>query len=156
MNILSIETSCDDTGVAVLRAQGSERPRFEILSNVLSSQTEIHEQYGGVYPMAAQREHEKNLPAAIARALKEAGKVKIEYVVVTNGPGLSPCLWTGVNVAKETANKLGVPLVPANHVEGHVLVSLFSHGRKLELSDGIFPAVALIVSGGHTQLIVVR
>jgi N6-L-threonylcarbamoyladenine synthase len=168
MIILAIETSCDDTSVAVLkitppknRGKLGQSPKFKLLSNVISSQTEIHEKWGGVFPSLAKREHEKNLPLVCEEALRLAslapGKIKnleIDLIAVTNGPGLEPCLWVGINFAKDLAKKLKVPLMPVNHIEGHILANCLS-SPKLS-SSKIFPAIALIVSGGHTQIILVK
>ncbi|KKU53809.1 MAG: putative tRNA threonylcarbamoyladenosine biosynthesis protein Gcp [Parcubacteria group bacterium GW2011_GWA1_47_11] len=175
MRILGIETSCDDTGIAVLEA--SKASHFQILSNVVASQIAVHQKYGGVYPMLAKREHLKNLPIALERALGEmlgSNRLDITAIAVTYGPGLSPCLWTGLNFARDLAKKGGVPLVPVDHIEGHLLIALASNEKskiqsaswrtksktnlKFEIpnSKNIFPAVALIVSGGHTQLVLVK
>lgn len=152
MNILAIETSCDDTGIAVLKIKGNNPPVFNVLSNIIASQTEVHKKYGGVYPMMAKREHEKNLQPSLETALNQAkvSKRDIDLVAVTNGPGLEPCLWAGVNFAKDLAKKWDVPLVSVNHIEAHILVNILEHPNIQ------FPAVALIVSGGHTQLILVK
>lgn len=150
MTILSIETSCDDTGIAVIEATGTQNPSFRILSNIIASQIQVHRKYGGVYPMLAKREHAKNLPLVLKKALLKAHNPKIDAVAVTKGPGLSPCLWEGVNFAKKLAKEYRVPLIPVNHIEGHMLISLFSGQKHL------FPAIALIVSGGHTQLVLLK
>lgn len=152
MTILSIETSCDDTAIAVIKVEGVKKPSFRILSNIIASQIQVHKKYGGVYPTLAKREHAKNLPLVLKKALGQAANPRIEAIAVTKGPGLSPCLWEGVNFAKKLAKEYGVPLIPVNHIEGHLLVSLFS-GQKKEL---LFPSIALIVSGGNTQLILVK
>jgi N6-L-threonylcarbamoyladenine synthase len=162
MIILAIETSCDDTSVAVLKITGDKIPKFKILSNVISSQVAIHAPYGGVFPSLAKREHERNLPLVLNRALNEAGfeisklqnpnsKQKIDAIAVTYGPGLEPCLWVGVNFAKDLAKKLNVPLIPVNHIEAHILAN-FIIGNK----NFAFPAIALVVSGGHTQIILMK
>ncbi|MDA1337683.1 MAG: tRNA (adenosine(37)-N6)-threonylcarbamoyltransferase complex transferase subunit TsaD, partial [bacterium] len=141
-------------------------PNFRILSNVVSSQIKVHEKYGGVYPQMAKREHIVNLPLTLAAALKQA-KLKetnpgIDAISVTYGPGLSPCLWTGINFAKELAKKYNVPLIPADHMEGHLLVGLFTGLPKLSLGapklslGRLFPATVLLVSGGHTQLLLMQ
>ena len=150
MTILSIETSCDDTGIAVIEATGRQNPDFRILSNIIASQVQIHRKYGGVYPTLAKREHAKNLPLVLKKALTKANNPKIDAVAVTQGPGLSPCLWEGVNFAKKLVKEYGVPLIPVNHIEGHMFVSLFSGQKRL------FPIIALIVSGGHTQLVFLK
>ncbi|MFA4820193.1 MAG: tRNA (adenosine(37)-N6)-threonylcarbamoyltransferase complex transferase subunit TsaD [Candidatus Aenigmatarchaeota archaeon] len=150
MKILAIETSCDDTGVAILEA--NDNGNFEVLSNVIASQIEIHKQYGGVYPFMAKREHQKNLLPSLETALSQAkvSKKDVDLIAVTNGPGLEPCLWVGVNFAKDLAKKWNVPLVPVNHIESHILVNF------LENKNVKFPAIALVVSGGHTQLVLME
>ncbi len=186
MKILAVETSCDDTGIAILKISGDKKsPSFNVLSNIVSSQIEVHKKYGGVYPAMAKREHQKNLVPTFVKALKEAGLLKlgktnknpdlkdilereqdlqkklipflkkykkpaIDLISVTNGPGLEPCLWVGVNFAKALSSFWNIPIVPVNHVESHILVNL------LENKDIKFPAVALVVSGGHTQIILVK
>ena len=149
MTILGIETSCDDTAIAVLKA---DKKRFKILSNLVSSQVKIHQKYGGVYPTLAKREHQKNLPIVLKKALKKAGNPRVNLIAVTAGPGLEPCLWTGINFAKDLSEKWGVPLVPVNHIEGHILVNFINQDFQKKL----FPAVCLVVSGGHTQLILMK
>ncbi|MFH1820626.1 MAG: tRNA (adenosine(37)-N6)-threonylcarbamoyltransferase complex transferase subunit TsaD [Candidatus Nealsonbacteria bacterium] len=148
MKILAIETSCDDTGIAILEAKDK---KLKVLSNVLSSQVKLHAKYGGVYPSLAKREHEKNLPVVFNKAMKQAKNPKIDAVAVTEGPGLEPCLWVGINFAKDLANKLRVPLIPVNHIEAHIISNFIEKIQK-----NIFPAMALIVSGGHTQLILMK
>jgi len=142
MNILAIETSCDDTAVAIVKASSG---RFKVLTNIVSSQIEIHKKWGGVYPTLAKREHEKNLPLILKKIKKE----KIDAIAVTIGPGLDPCLWIGINFAKELAKKENLPIIPVNHIEAHILVNLME--EKIS-----FPALALVISGGHTQLILVK
>ena len=188
MRILAIETSCDDTSVAILEV--SKTGGFNVLSNVIASQIEVHKKYGGVYPMMAKREHQKNLLSVLTKALKEAKLLKnrklkenknqeiktigsilerepelykktlpflqkyenpdIDLIVVTNGPGLEPCLWVGVNFAKALSYFWNKPIIPVNHVESHILVNF------LENKEIKFPAVCLVVSGGHTQLILMK
>jgi N6-L-threonylcarbamoyladenine synthase len=151
MILLGIETTCDETGVAVLEA---EDLRFKIKSNVVASQVKIHKKYGGVYPSLAKREHRKNLPIVFKKALKKA-KIKeaqIDLIALAVGPGLEPCLWEGVNFAKDLAKKLEIPIVPINHLEAHILVNF------LQISNlkSLFPAVCLVVAGGHTQLLLME
>ena len=158
MRILAIETSCDDTAIAILKA---ERGGFKILSNIVSSQIEMHKPYGGVYPMIAKREHLKNLPIVLKKSLKQAGitnpENNINLIAVTNGPGLEPCLWTGVNFAKDLSKLWKIPVVPVNHIESHILVNFVNENPKSEIRNPkIFPAVALVVSGGHTQIILME
>ncbi|OHA00481.1 MAG: hypothetical protein A3H71_03625 [Candidatus Sungbacteria bacterium RIFCSPLOWO2_02_FULL_48_13b] len=188
MRILAIETSCDETGVAVIDASGSiVRPNFRVLANVVASQVEIHKPYGGVVPNLAKREHQKNLVPVLLAALKDAklyhrtrtiilhsmivsqlqeifshepellkqfiAKLpklmppEIDAIAVTYGPGLAPALWTGVNFARALATLWDKPLIPVNHLEGHIYINAI-RGEKL-----CFPALALIVSGGHTELV---
>lgn len=149
MIILGIETSCDDTAIAVIEAK---KGQFKILSNIVSSQIEIHKKWGGVYPSLAKREHIKNLPIVLKKIYR--GRAFIDFkdvdaIAVTMGPGLEPCLWTGINFAKEIAKKHDLSIIPTNHIESHILVNFIKAKPKL-------PALALVVSGGHTQLILVK
>jgi N6-L-threonylcarbamoyladenine synthase len=189
MKILAVETSCDDTGIAILEVSGHPLGlgSFDVLSNIVSSQTEVHQKYGGVYPMLAKREHQKNLVPVLMHALKQAkllnfkkitdakfkiinsilerepelykklnlflkkyGKPDVDLISVTNGPGLEPCLWVGVNFAKALSSFWNIPIVPVNHIESHILVNLLEN-KNIE-----FPAIALVVSGGHTQIVLVN
>jgi len=156
MKILAIETSCDETAVALLDINGAlEKPDIRVLGNTLLSQVALHEKYGGVYPNLAKREHEKNLPPLLEQTLKEAGEDSeqpdIDLIAVTSGPGLEPALWVGINFATELGKKWGKPVVPINHMEGHVFSVLFETSEALTL-----PALALLVSGGHTELVHVK
>ena len=144
MNILAIETSCDDTAVALVKVKNK---KFKILSDIVSSQIKIHKKWGGVYPSLAKREHIKNLPIIFKKSYR--GPSSINFIAVTIGPGLEPCLWTGVNFAKDLAKKLNLPIVPINHIEAHILVNFIDRSP-------ILPAIALVVSGGHTQIILVK
>jgi len=153
--IIAFDTSCDDTSVAVLRG-----PR--VLSSVVSSQIEIHAQWGGVVPDIARREHEKNIPLVYEEALKKA-KVSIEdidFVACTYGPGLAIDLEVGLRFAKDLAIKYSKPFVPINHMEGHLLSGLLqnSKGKGILKKDirELFPALGLLVSGKHTELIYVE
>ncbi|MFC1663721.1 tRNA (adenosine(37)-N6)-threonylcarbamoyltransferase complex transferase subunit TsaD [Patescibacteria group bacterium] len=153
MIILSIETSCDDTCVALIEVLDKTKPRFKILSNIISSQVKIHEKWGGVYPLLAKREHQKNLPLVLKKVIKKAKNPKIDLMAITVGPGLDPCLWTGVNFAKDLAEKLNLKIVPVNHIEAHIFANWLNESKKY---DKLFPAVCLVVSGGHTQLILMK
>jgi len=153
--IIAFDTSCDDTSVAVLRG-------CRVLSSVVSSQIEIHAQWGGVVPDIARREHEKNIPLVYEEALKKA-KVCIEdidFVACTYGPGLAIDLEVGLKFAKEISIKYSKPFVPVNHMEGHLLSGLLenSKGRGIVKKDikELFPALGLLVSGKHTELIYVE
>jgi N6-L-threonylcarbamoyladenine synthase len=149
MIILGIETSCDDTGIAVIKVSGKQKPIFEILSNIVSSQIKTHAPFGGVVPNLAAREHLKNIEPCLKTSLKEANKTmqNIDLIAVTIGPGLIPSLLIGVNFAKALAYKYKIPIVGVNHIEGHVVAA----GSRFAK-----PAIALTVSGGHTQLILIK
>lgn len=148
--ILGIETSCDETAAAVV-ADGKE-----ILSSVVASQDDAHRKYGGVVPELASREHLRHIVPVVREALSRAGLsfADLDAIGVTYGPGLVGSLLVGVTYGKVLALELGKPLIPVNHLEGHVqAVFLEAHraGTAVEL-----PAVCLIVSGGHTLLYVVE
>lgn len=143
--ILAIDTSCDDTSVAVLRGN-------KILSSEVSSQVEIHAKWGGVVPDIARREHERNIPIVYETALKKA-KVKIkdiDYIACTYGPGLAIDLEIGLNFAKNLAIENGIPFIPVNHMEGHLLSGLIGTDPHVD-----FPALALLISGKHTEIVYV-
>ncbi len=142
MLVLGIESSCDETAAAVIR-NGRE-----ILSSVISSQIEIHRQYGGVVPEIASREHLEKIDPIVKMALEQANVSfkQLDGIAVTTGPGLIGSLLVGVSYAKALAFALNKPLVGINHIEGHVFSVNF------ENPPVIFPALALIVSGGHTNL----
>ncbi len=150
--ILSIETSCDETAIAVLKCSGNiKKPIFKIIANEVSSQIKIHRPFGGVVPNLAKREHIKNLPKIYQKIKKEVVGLerKIDLVSVTVGPGLEPALWTGITFAQDLAQKIKKPLIGANHMEGHLFGFLLSEQEnKLD-----FPAIGLVVSGGHTVLL---
>ena len=152
MIILAIDTSCDDTCIAILKIKDL---RFKILSNIVSSQVKIHAKYGGVYPTLAKREHQRNLPIVLKKTLKKASPSisKIDLIAVTVGPGLEPCLWTGVNFAKDLARIWEKPIIPINHIEAHIAANFIKDLQLTTHNLQLFPAVCLIVSGGHTQLI---
>ncbi len=158
MKILAVETSCDETGLTIFEAKG--KSNFTILANSLSSQVKIHAQYGGVFPAMAKREHQKNLPILFEKTLKKSGlgnkKKPFDLIVVTSGPGLEPALWTGIVFAKELGEKYGVPVMPVNHMEGHIL-SVFAKSKGSFTIPRIkFPAISLLVSGGHTELVLMK
>ena len=140
--ILAIESSCDETACAVVR-DGKE-----ILSNIVSSQINIHTRYGGVVPEVASRIHVENISAVITEALETAGVTMddIDAVAFTQGPGLIGSLHVGVQAAKTIAWAFNKPLVPVNHMTGHIYANSF-------ICDLEFPLLALVISGGHTQLI---
>jgi N6-L-threonylcarbamoyladenine synthase len=146
VRILGIESSCDETAAAVV-VDGRE-----ILSSVVSSQTEIHRKYGGVVPELASREHLRQIVPVVREALEKAGLkfTDLDAIGVTQGPGLVGALLVGVTYAKALAIELGKPLVAVNHLEGHVHAVLLE-AHRAGLSPKL-PAVCLIVSGGHTLL----
>ncbi|MEZ5306381.1 MAG: tRNA (adenosine(37)-N6)-threonylcarbamoyltransferase complex transferase subunit TsaD [Pyrinomonadaceae bacterium] len=140
--LLGIETSCDETAAAVVR------DGREILSSVISSQIDIHSEWGGVVPEVASREHLVKIGEVVDSALKQAGvsPSDLEGIAVTNGPGLIGSLLVGVSFAKSMAYALDIPFVGINHIEGHYFSVEFDNG-PIE-----YPALALIVSGGHTNV----
>lgn len=186
MRILGIETSCDETAICIIDADGAFGVgfRFNILGNALLSQIETHAPYGGVFPNLAKREHEKNLVPLLEKALHEAnilqqgftllsgiekileretellrhlseflqkfGKPEIDVIAVTHGPGLEPALWVGVNFAKALAAAWQIPIVPVNHMEGHVVLAAVEDEHLAKFK---FPLLSLLISGGHTELI---
>jgi N6-L-threonylcarbamoyladenine synthase len=228
MRILAIETSCDETAIAVLKAEGGfENPEFNVVANNLLSQIEIHKEYGGVFPALAKRAHAKNLVPILNKTLKEARlfssscstsdvehdaehveenknsnkisrgaldisrilerepelleiflkeipkieKPDIDYIAVTYGPGLEPALWVGLNFAKALSVFWGIPLIPVNHMEGHIFSVLWNEKEipnskfpayvKASADRQIpkkitFPAIALLISGGHTELLLMK
>lgn len=201
MRILAIETSCDETAIAIIEKMDSRN--FRVLANIVSSQVKLHEKFGGVVPNLARREHEKNLVPVLIKALKKAQMLKsksknqskshildsrfqilnsilereqelltrfkkyvlrlekppINTIAVTYGPGLAPALWTGVNFAKALSTLWRLPLRPINHMEGHIFSSLISQKKntnKYSLAAIRYPAIALLVSGGHTELHLIK
>ncbi|MBR1766067.1 MAG: tRNA (adenosine(37)-N6)-threonylcarbamoyltransferase complex transferase subunit TsaD [Bacteroidales bacterium] len=145
--ILAIESSCDDTSAAVLRDD-------KLLSNVIASQ-KVHEQYGGVVPELASRAHEQNIIPVVDGAVRQAGigKEEIDAVAFTRGPGLMGSLMVGVSFAKSFAQALGRPLIEVNHLQAHVL----SHFIRQEgVGTPRFPFICLLVSGGHTQILLLH
>lgn len=196
MQILAIETSCDETGIAVLDITEKDgQPAFSVVTSELSSQAQFHAQYGGVFPMMAKREHIKNFPALLEHLLetldvkKNGGTISskirseletmlareqdllpwfvetiaqyekppFDYLAVTVGPGLEPALWVGVNIAKALSLIWDIPLIPVNHMEGHFLSVLLHEEDGMTKTRPIqYPALALLVSGGHTELVLAK
>lgn len=153
--ILGIETSCDETGAAVI-----ENGRH-IRSNVVATQIDLHRQYGGVFPEIASRQHMITITPVIEQALKDAGVSydDLDAIAVTYGPGLAGSLLVGVNTAKAIAFARGLPLVGINHLEGHIYANWlvppdWSHPEPPPEPE--FPLLALIVSGGHTELVLMH
>lgn len=151
MFILGIETSCDETAVSVLEAADSDL-RARVISEEISSQTQLHALYGGVVPELAAREHLHNLPLVLDQALNKAGRKisEIDLIAVTRGPGLLGCLLMGMHFARGLSLSTSKPIVDVNHIEAHVLSPWFDNPQLL------FPYLGLVVSGGHTELHIVR
>ena len=159
MKILGIETSCDETAAAVAVGDGKS---VRILSNIVSSQIEIHKKYGGVVPEVAAREHVLNILLVVNEALKKAGlnrkKPELDAIAVTIGPGLITSLITGIETAKSLTYAWNIPLIGINHIEGHIYANFIeSCANNTENTtrdkNFEFPAIILTVSGGHTMLI---
>jgi len=146
MKILGIETSCDETAAAVVE-DGTK-----ILSNVISSQVEIHSRYGGIVPEVASRQHLLSIMPIVEKALADArvDAKDLSAIAVTNGPGLAGSLLVGVNFAKALALAWSLPLVSVNHLEAHI------YANWLGTDKPAFPAISLIVSGGHTELVLLK
>jgi len=198
MRILAIETSCDETAVAILEASGTLDAGAEIrvLGNALISQIDIHKEYGGVFPTIAKREHQKNLVPLLIETLTQAGmhaviekqhsnilqnvgmllerepellkqlesivvhieKPDIDAIAVTVGPGLEPALWVGINFAKALSMLWDIPVIPVNHMEGHIASALLKQyaSLKFKVEKIQFPLLALLISGGHTELVLMH
>lgn len=150
-NILGIESSCDETGAAVVRSGE------QVVSNVVASQIATHQPYGGVVPELASREHLRAIVPVVRQALAEAHQTytSLDAIAVTQGPGLAGALLVGISYAKALAYALGKPLIAVNHLEGHIHAVLLEERQKgnRELQ---FPVLALVVSGGHTHLYLVE
>lgn len=189
MIILGIETSCDETAISIIRVD-ENGSNIEILGNTVLSQMKLHAPYGGVFPVLAKREHQKNLVPVLVQTLKHAKlftssakpytsllqntrtvlemeselltqfeeviptieRPNIDLISVTSGPGLEPALWVGINFARALGLTWNIPVVPVNHMEGHILVSLLNQNVN-KITVPKFPALALLLSGGHTEII---
>src|SRR5438105_12591086 len=151
VHILGIESSCDETGAAVVRSGE------KIVSNVVFSQIATHQPYGGVVPELASREHLRAILPVVRKALSDAGQTyqSIDALAVTQGPGLAGSLLVGISYAKALAFALDKPLITVNHLEGHIHAVLLEERQKgnYELA---FPVLGLAVSGGHTHLYLAR
>jgi N6-L-threonylcarbamoyladenine synthase len=197
MLILSIETSCDETAISLVKANGEfPHATYEVLGDALWSQIDVHREYGGVFPAIAKREHAATIVPMLEKAIehaelpaysytpdllpetettlrtllerepglaehlltfhREKGAFAVDMIAVTSGPGLEPALWVGINFARALAILWDVPVLPVNHMEGHILASVFDADRDNQLSDIEFPAISLLISGGHTELILMR
>jgi N6-L-threonylcarbamoyladenine synthase len=146
MIILAVETSCDDTSSAVIN------DRLEILSNIVSSQVDLHAKFGGIVPEIASRKHVELVNPVIREALDTAGLdfPDVDAIAVTNRPGLVGALLVGVSAAKSLSAALDIPLIGVHHLEGHI------YANFLVNPDFAFPFICLVVSGGHTDLVLVR
>ncbi|MCK5123145.1 MAG: tRNA (adenosine(37)-N6)-threonylcarbamoyltransferase complex transferase subunit TsaD [Candidatus Pacebacteria bacterium] len=181
MIILAVETSCDETAVAIVEFKEN---KVKVLANIVSSQVKAHSKYGGVVPSLAARMHLKNMAPVLKRAFKQVEKkvfsegdipecrlqkkLKIDYIAATKGPGLIPALTIGVSAAKALAYALDKSLVGVNHLEGHIYSNWLTEFEKskvykvhkvkndFKLWKPEFPILCLIVSGGHTQLILMK
>jgi len=175
MIILGIETSCDETAAAVISANSK---KISVLSNVVSSQIKLHSKWGGVVPNLAAREHLKNILPVIKGALKNANTIpeNIDLIAVTSGPGLIPALLIGVNSAKTFSYSWKKPLIGIHHIEGHIYANFIgdkisensksqkpnikqiqnSKSQFLKQTKIQFPLLCLVVSGGHTQLVLMK
>lgn len=197
MRILAIETSCDETALAILNVSGFFKRTCAVEAHLVASQIDLHRTYGGVFPAMAKREHSRAIVPLFLETLKKAGlhapteqddfsfepklraalerepemlelflreipKIKkpdIDRIAVTVGPGLTPALWVGINFAKALSLVWGIPLVPVNHMEGHVLSVMVPPGAesfRLGTGSFAFPAISLLVSGGHTEIVLVK
>ena len=152
MNLLAIETSCDETAAAVIAETGDLARPWQLKSNIVASQTAIHREWGGVVPELASRQHLRDICGVVEAAMDAAGTrfEDLGAIAVTQGPGLVGSLLVGVSLAKSLAWSYGLPLVPVHHLAGHI-ESLVLHHGELPL-----PAAVLVVSGGHTSLYLVR
>lgn len=154
MKILAIDTSCDETACAITE-------NTTILSSVVWSQASLHTKWGGVLPSLAKREHEKRIGFVVEKALSKACSqlsTNIDAVAVTVGPGLAIALEVGIKKAKELSEKFNKPLILINHIEGHVLSSLAqpNSSRKIDPTNINYPAIGLVTSGKHTELIYIE
>lgn len=168
MLILGIETSCDETAAAVVEGKNVGTQNFvSVQSNIVSSQIEIHKKYGGVVPEVAAREHVLNILPVVNEALEKAGiphpiplltkervperRERLDAIAVTVGPGLITSLLVGVETAKVLSYVWNIPVIPINHIEGHIYANFINRKQNIE-----FPAVVLTVSGGHTMLVLMK
>lgn len=149
MKFLGIETSCDESAASVVSREANGK--FIVHSNVISSQSDLHALYGGVVPELAAREHLKNLPLVLIKALEDAKTLisEIDAIAVTQGPGLKGCLLIGCDFARGISDSSGIEIKSVNHTEAHVLSGFLNYDLK-------FPFLSLVVSGGHTELSLVN
>jgi len=154
MKILAIETSCDETAVAILEVNNQT---FKVLANLVSSQINIHKKYGGVVPEVAARKHLENILPLLTKALAQArvNQKDIEAIGVVYGPGLITSLIVGIETAKTLSFVWQKPLIPVNHIKAHILANLIE-GNQGQFRKILFPALCLVVSGGHTSLVLLK
>lgn len=152
MYILGIETSCDETAASVIKTD-QKTGKIKVLSNIISSQIEIHKKYGGVVPEVAAREHVLNILPVIDESLRTAkiDHKKLDLIAVTKGPGLITSLVTGVETVRTLSFAWKIPVLEINHIEGHIYSNFIAPKTKIK-----FPAVIMTVSGGHTNLVVMN
>jgi len=151
MIILAIETSLDDTCAAITQDH-------RVLSNLVASQVQFHAEWGGTVPDIARRKHQEWLDPLIHKSIRAAGikPDQIDAVAVTFGPGLAPSLEVGLDHAKTWANNLGQPLIPVNHLEAHLLATLATPKTQPMATPIAFPALGFVISGGHTELVLIK
>lgn len=153
MKVLAIETSCDETAIALLSGNGN---LLNLEKNMVYSQVDIHKKYGGVVPEVAARKHTETIIPLFEDMLgKESGQ-DIDYIAVTAGPGLITSLILGISAAKALAYGKNLPLVPINHMEGHIYSNWLSNDELVKNPKKYFPAMVLVVSGGHTEIILMK
>jgi N6-L-threonylcarbamoyladenine synthase len=150
MKILAIESSCDETAIAILAGHGQI---LQLKKNAIYSQIDIHKKYGGVIPEVAARQHAETIIPLIDDTLGKNKLKGIDYVAVTSGPGLVTSLILGMATAKTLAFANNLPLLAINHMEGHIYSNWLSNSSLVKNSQKYFPALVLLVSGGHTELI---
>ncbi len=154
MTILGIETSCDETSAGVINKENDGRNKLRLLSNIVSSSLPLHAKTGGIIPEIAAREQIKLIIPVINSAIEQCSNLtisEIDAIAVTYGPGLLGSLLVGVETAKTLSYAFNKPLIPVNHLMGHIYANWIDQDFEIE-----FPALALIVSGGHTDLVLIR
>lgn len=149
MKILAIETSCDETAAAITS-------RRKVLSNVIYSQILLHKKWGGVVPSLAKRAHQERIDWVINEAMKRFSIKDINFIAVTQGPGLAPALEVGIEKAKEQAKKFNKKIIAVNHLEGHIYSPFVQNSAGHPKLEFHFPYLVLIISGGHTELVIFK
>lgn len=150
MRVLAIESSCDESAIAILSSQGKS---LKLEKNLVYSQIDLHKKYGGVIPELAARKHTETIIHLLSEALPNRSFKNIDYLAVTSGPGLVTSLILGISTAKTLAFATGKPLLSINHMEGHVYSNWLSNPELVKNEKRYFPALILIVSGGHSELV---